>query len=206
MSEAIVNKYVATSDKLGDLRAIPVGKWDKQFKNQCLRNRDQLLYVDLCQAMNAGDICQVEACFLLWIYIFYATGKHKYAAQINKFSINLQYVYPKDLCHIISVDWLVEQNNLYTKVFHNCHIIVENTFYLKNRTIQHTHPDMTATIEKLRSYIQSTLSYISQSRSTKQVIEDQIAVEMKLIQQKKVSQTMSGEEHYEAEPQDFINN
>ncbi|KAG2125101.1 hypothetical protein DEU56DRAFT_744063, partial [Suillus clintonianus] len=246
MSEAIVNKYVATSDKLGELRARPVSERDEEFENQCLRNRDQLLYVDLCQAMNAGDIGRVEASFLPWIYIFCATGKHKYAAQINKFSTNLRYVYPQDLCHIIrlnllcnptgksnafrAVDWLVERNNLYTKVvifagtgpnrtidhiikqsplievFRNCHVIMENAFYLKNRTIQHTHPNMAATIEKLRSYIQSTLAYIPQNRSSKRVIEDQIAVGMKLIQQKKVSQTTTGEERYEAEPEDFVNN
>ncbi|KAG1785762.1 uncharacterized protein HD556DRAFT_1249379 [Suillus plorans] len=97
MSEAIVNKYVATTDKLGDLRTRPVSERDKQFENQCLRNRDQLLYIDLCQAMNAGDIGRVEASFLPWIYIFCATGKHKYAAQINKFSMNLRSVYPQDL-------------------------------------------------------------------------------------------------------------
>ncbi|KAG1829034.1 hypothetical protein DFJ58DRAFT_719737 [Suillus subalutaceus] len=202
MSEAIVNKYVATTDKLGDLRARPVSERDKQFENQ------------------------FEASFLPWIYIFCATGKHKYAAQINKFSMNLRSVYPQDLCRIIrlnllcnptgkpnafrAVDWLVEQNNLCTKVifagtgpnctidhiikqsplievFRNCHVIMENAVYLKNRTIRHTHPDMAATIEKLRSHIQSTSSYmISQNRSAKRIIEDQIAVGMKLIQQKKV--------------------
>ncbi|KAG1785763.1 uncharacterized protein HD556DRAFT_1249371, partial [Suillus plorans] len=128
-----------------------------------------------------------------------------------------------------AVDWLVERNNLYTKVifagtgpnrtidhiikqsplievFRNCHVIMENAFYLKNRTIRHTHPDMAATIEKLRSHIQSTSSYmISQNRSAKRVIEDQIAVGMKLIQQKKVSLTMSSEDRYEAEAEDFNN-
>ncbi|KAG2158702.1 uncharacterized protein EDB93DRAFT_1237957 [Suillus bovinus] len=92
MSEVIVHK--------------PVSEQDQQFENQCLRNRDQLLYVDICQAMNAGDIGQVEASFLPWIYIFCVTGKHKYAAQINKFSMNLQYTYPKDLCNIIHLNLL----------------------------------------------------------------------------------------------------
>lgn len=56
MSEVIVHMYVATSDKLGELCARPVSEQDQQFENQCLQNQDQILYVDLCQAMNAGDI------------------------------------------------------------------------------------------------------------------------------------------------------
>lgn len=56
MSEVIVHMYIATSDKLGELCARPVSEQDQQFENQCLQNQDQILYVDLCQAMNAGDI------------------------------------------------------------------------------------------------------------------------------------------------------
>ncbi|KAG1850877.1 hypothetical protein F4604DRAFT_1592699, partial [Suillus subluteus] len=70
---------------------------DKRFENQVLRNRDELLYIDLCQAMNAGDIGRVEASFLPWIYMFKATGKHKYATQILHFLTNLRYNYPGEL-------------------------------------------------------------------------------------------------------------
>ncbi|KAG1906352.1 uncharacterized protein F5891DRAFT_942036, partial [Suillus fuscotomentosus] len=70
---------------------------DRHFENQVLRNQDELLYIDLCQAMNAGDIGQVEASFLPWIYMFKATGKHKYAVQILHFLTNLQYNYPVEL-------------------------------------------------------------------------------------------------------------
>ncbi|KAG1754912.1 uncharacterized protein EDB91DRAFT_1027178, partial [Suillus paluster] len=52
-----------------------------------------LLYIDLCQAMNTGDIGQVEASFLPWIHIFKATGKHKYVSQISRFLTNLQFNY-----------------------------------------------------------------------------------------------------------------
>ncbi|KXN85444.1 hypothetical protein AN958_11248 [Leucoagaricus sp. SymC.cos] len=70
------------------------------------------------------------------------------------------------------VDWLVERNNLYTKViysrsgpnrtldkilkesiliefYHGCYVTVENEFYLEHHTINHTPPDMTQTLMKL---------------------------------------------------------
>ena len=68
MSEDIVQKYVATTEGLSTSRANPETDRDQQFENQTVRNRDYLLYVDLCNAMNAGDIGRVEASFLPWIY------------------------------------------------------------------------------------------------------------------------------------------
>jgi hypothetical protein len=149
MSEEIVRKYVATPDGLSQARAKPEAERDQQFENQSIRNRDYLLYVDLCNAINSGDVGRVEASFLPWIYMFCGSGKHKYASQIGRFMRNLHDVYPPDLrwrsylrsvwdtqsarcSHIIrmnilcnptgkpnafrAVDWLVERNNLYTKV------------------------------------------------------------------------------------------
>ncbi|KIK76014.1 hypothetical protein PAXRUDRAFT_18507 [Paxillus rubicundulus Ve08.2h10] len=132
MSYHIVNKYVASTKDLDDAREKPQAQRDKRFENQTLRNRDKLLYIDLCHAMNAGDVGRVENSFLPWIYMFKATGKHKYTSQMTRFLTNLQFNYPKDLSHIIrinllcnptgkvfafrAVDWLVERNNLYTKV------------------------------------------------------------------------------------------
>ena len=82
--------------------------------------------------MNAGDIGHIEDTFLQWIYLFRATGKHKYASQMLRFMFNLKDIYPPELTQIIQhnwlcnpmgkknrfqgVDWLVERNNLYTKV------------------------------------------------------------------------------------------
>ena len=82
--------------------------------------------------MNAGDIGRIEDTFLQWIYLFRATGKHKYASQMLRFMFNLKDIYPPELTQIIQhnwlcnpmgkkngfqgVDWLVERNNLYTKV------------------------------------------------------------------------------------------
>ena len=132
MSRIIVRTFVANSNGLDKARSKSATERDKRFENQTLRNRDELLYVDLCHSMNAGDIGRVEASFLPWIYIFKATGKHKYATHMTKFLVNLNYNYPATLQDVIRknllcnptgkpngfrpVDWLVERNNLYTKV------------------------------------------------------------------------------------------
>ncbi|KAG1742092.1 hypothetical protein EDD22DRAFT_851634 [Suillus occidentalis] len=86
--------------------------------------KDELMYIDICQAMNTGDIRRVEASFLPWIYMFKAMGKHK-------FLVNLQFNWPNKLSDVIqinllsnpsghvlafrAVDWVVRRNNLYTK-------------------------------------------------------------------------------------------
>ena len=65
---------------------------------------------------------------------FKATGKHKYAAHLTKYLINVHYIFPAGLRkairyhilvnptgkphHFRAVDWCVELNNLYTKVVH----------------------------------------------------------------------------------------
>ena len=83
-------------------------------------------------AMNAGDIGRVETLFGVWIYLFRAMGKHKYATHMIKFLTNIHFVYPEGLwCAIwynilvnptgkpntfCGVDWVVELLNLFTKV------------------------------------------------------------------------------------------
>ncbi|KAH7902832.1 hypothetical protein BJ138DRAFT_1021471, partial [Hygrophoropsis aurantiaca] len=192
MSHTIVRKYVANSAGLNKARGRPVSERDKRFENQTLRNRDELLYADLSHAMNAGDIGRVEASFLPWIYIFKDTGKHKYSTHMKRFLVNLNFNYPEGLRKIIqmnllcnptgkpnefrAVDWLVERNNLYTKVifpgggpnrtidniikesplievYRHCHVTVENAFHLQYRTLRHSPPDMTKTIQRLTSRI-----------------------------------------------------
>jgi hypothetical protein len=97
ISEAIVEKYVATAEGILTACTKPEADRDQQFENQAIQNRDYLLYIDLCNAMNVGDIGCVEALFLPWIYIFSATGKHKYASQLARFVKNLHEVYPPAL-------------------------------------------------------------------------------------------------------------
>ncbi|KAH9015956.1 hypothetical protein EDB83DRAFT_2232589 [Lactarius deliciosus] len=78
-------------------RTKPESERDQQFENQALQNHDYLLYVNLCNAINVGDVGRVEASFLQWIYMFRATGKHKYASQLARFLRNLHEVYPPEL-------------------------------------------------------------------------------------------------------------
>ncbi|KAI9428638.1 hypothetical protein H4582DRAFT_2091438 [Lactarius indigo] len=106
ISEEIVRKYAATMEGLSQSRTKPEAERDQQFENQTLRNRDYLLYVDLCNAMNAGDVGRVEASFLPWIYIFCATGKHKHASQLARFMKNLHEVYPPALSHLVLMNLL----------------------------------------------------------------------------------------------------
>ncbi|KAF8264331.1 hypothetical protein EI94DRAFT_1772695 [Lactarius quietus] len=163
MSEDIVRKYVVTTDGLWRSHKKLESKRDQQFENQALWNRDYLLYVDLCNAINVGDVGR--------------HGKHKYASQLARFLRNLHEVYPPDLSRLMQmnmlcnptgrpntfrpIDWLVERNNLYTKspvieVFRSCHVIVESAFQLSRQTLKHMPPNMSAMIERLRLHMQST--------------------------------------------------
>ncbi|KAF5324267.1 hypothetical protein D9619_011146 [Psilocybe cf. subviscida] len=188
LSNRIARKHIGTTHTISDERFKPLEKRDIVNENQLLRNRDELLYLELSHAMNNGDIGRVEATFLPWVYMFRATGKHKYAAHTVRFMFHLREFYPPELAQLIrmnwlcnptgkpggfrGVDWLVERNNLYTKViyggsgsnrtidriieesiliehFRTCHITVENGFHLQHRTIHHAKPDMTRTLEQL---------------------------------------------------------
>ncbi|PPQ76588.1 hypothetical protein CVT26_012793 [Gymnopilus dilepis] len=106
MSRNIVKKYVGTTPDVSKERRKPSDERDDIFANQILRNYNELLYIETSHAMNAGDIGRVEETFLQWIYIFRATGKHKYAAQMLRFMINLRDVYPPELSRIIRWNWL----------------------------------------------------------------------------------------------------
>ncbi|KAG2126360.1 uncharacterized protein EDB93DRAFT_1097117 [Suillus bovinus] len=243
ISHTIVEKYVARTDTLDHTHEKPKEQWDRHFENQVLRNRDRSLYVDLCQAMNAGDIGRVEASFLPWIYLFKATGKHKYTIQILHFLTNLRYNYPIELRNIIRmnllcnpmgkplsfcpVDWLVERNNLYTKVifagtgpnrtinhiikqsplievYRNCHVTVENTFHLTHCTIRHAQPDMTKTIQRLASRVKEKHSHMFKpGQSAMCSIPDQVAAGMTLMQERKVSMADEAETD-DIEPEDLI--
>ena len=97
-----------------------------------LFQRDGSWYGMLVHAMNTGAIGAMEYLLWLWVLMFSGCGKHKYAAHLAKFLCNLHSIYPARLAHVIrchwvcnpsgrpdgfrGVDWLIEQNNLYTKV------------------------------------------------------------------------------------------
>jgi hypothetical protein len=70
--------YVADSN-MYRLQNQPVDQQDQQYKNAMLFHRYTLLYEEISCAMNNGDIGCIETSLPLWIFIFRATGKHKYA-------------------------------------------------------------------------------------------------------------------------------
>ncbi|KAF8993894.1 hypothetical protein BDQ17DRAFT_1194111, partial [Cyathus striatus] len=159
-------KYVATTPSLSNARDNDPQARDKLFENQILRNRDELLYVELSHAMNAGDIGCVEASILPWVHMFKATGKHKYASQMLHFMINMRDVYPPELQRIIRMNWLcnptgkdhgfrgvdwlhIIKESPLIEFYRRCHVAIEDSFHLEHRTIRHSHSDMTNTIKKL---------------------------------------------------------
>ncbi|KAH9008730.1 hypothetical protein EDB85DRAFT_2078080 [Lactarius pseudohatsudake] len=198
ISEDIVRKYSW---------AKPESKRDQQFENQALWNRDYLLYVDLCNAINVGDVGRVEASFLQWIYI-------KISEELTQANRNV----------FRPVDWLVERNNLYTKViyagsgpnrmmdyicqqsplievFRGCHIIVESAFQLTHRTLKHTPPDMTVTIERLHVHLQTTgCCEFQKGRVMEWEVVDNIIKGLQTVHAKK---TVQPEETHEIEAADL---
>ncbi|KAI6006038.1 hypothetical protein EDD15DRAFT_2359163 [Pisolithus albus] len=131
IASRIAHKYVATN-AIERVRRKPGSQRDMQFENALVINKYMLLYEELTHAMNTGDIGRVELCIVAWILVFKATGKHKYAAYMTEFLLNVHFVYPAGLRRAVrysmlvnpsgqrgkfrGVDWCVELNNLFIKV------------------------------------------------------------------------------------------
>ncbi|KAJ7076755.1 hypothetical protein B0H15DRAFT_925103 [Mycena belliarum] len=134
ISNYLASHYVAGAEhhNIFELRQKPKAQRDQQNENILQMHQYFSLYEELSSAMNYGDIGRVETLFPTWIYIFKATGKHKYAAHMKKFLIDVHFVYPPPLRHAVrynimpnptgvdgksrGVDWVVEQMiNLPTK-------------------------------------------------------------------------------------------
>ena len=96
MANSMVEKFVA-QDNLSAMRELPKAQRDKQYENSLLRMQYFLLYEEISHAMNAGDIGHVEICFLPWMMIFAACGKHKYATEMQRYLENVHFIYPKEL-------------------------------------------------------------------------------------------------------------
>ncbi|KAF8152227.1 hypothetical protein B0H34DRAFT_821021 [Crassisporium funariophilum] len=96
MANKLAQQYVSDG-RLAQLRRQPEEQRDQQYENALLINKFSLLYEEISYAMNFGDIGRVETCLVPWIFIFKATGKHKYAAHMTKFLSNIHFVYPAGL-------------------------------------------------------------------------------------------------------------
>ncbi|KAG2046240.1 hypothetical protein BDR06DRAFT_985654 [Suillus hirtellus] len=210
-----LDKFAESDPKWDDIVEIsmviiskaPSDQRDQAFENQILWNQDELLYVDLCDAMNASDVGRVEASFLPWIYIFKAVGKHKYAVQVSHFCAHLHYGYPEGLQKIIylnmlcnptgkahafliysgtgpnhTIDHIINESPL-IEVYQNYHITIENAFHLSQCTIRHAPPNMTKTIQKLiHRMVASSPHQFAVGRTTKHVIDDKLADGVMLLQ------------------------
>lgn len=132
MARNLVVSHVAHDMSIFEARLEPEKQRDKQHENTLLMQQYLLLYEELSWSMNEGDIGRVETLFLSWIYLFKATGKHKYAHHMGKLLSDMHFVYPERLRHAIrynilvnptgkpgqfcGVDWVVESNNCDIKV------------------------------------------------------------------------------------------
>lgn len=104
ISESLSSNYVAGGDvDMFEQRGIGATLRDKQNENMLLMHQYFLLYEELSYALNAGDIGRVETLFPPWIYLFKATGKHKYANHMQKFLCDLYYLYPERLRYVSAV-------------------------------------------------------------------------------------------------------
>ena len=98
MADEICREYVANPEDLSERRSMnQATQRDQQYENSLLLQEYLLLYEELSYAMNIGDIGRVESCFLPWIWIFHACGKHKYAADMKRYLENVHFQFPKEL-------------------------------------------------------------------------------------------------------------
>ena len=134
IADTLATSYVANSEEIFEARCCSVDTRDKQQENILLMHQYFLLYEELSWSMNEGDIGRVETLFPAWIYLFRATGKHKYARHMIQFLTDVHYVYPEGLRRAVrysmlvnptgkqgkfrGVDWVVEAANLDIKVSH----------------------------------------------------------------------------------------
>ncbi|KIL55117.1 hypothetical protein M378DRAFT_91388 [Amanita muscaria Koide BX008] len=131
LAKTLTKQYVAGEMFPEESREPRKSRRDMQNENALMLNRYTLLYEEVSYAMNQGDIGRVELCLIPWIFIFRATGKHKYAKHMVQFLYSTHAIYPPGLKKAIrynilvnptgkegkfrAVDWCVELNNLFTK-------------------------------------------------------------------------------------------
>ena len=64
---------------------LPDAECDMKRENQMLFNWDAVLYTLLALASNMGSIGLMKGLLWLWVPIFLACGKHKYATHLSSF-------------------------------------------------------------------------------------------------------------------------
>jgi hypothetical protein len=98
MAEHLAIHYVGGYEaNIFDLQGQSTAAQDAQRENILLMHQCFLLYDEISFSMNHGDISRLETLFPPWVYLFRATGKHKYAAQMVTFMTDVHFVYPLGL-------------------------------------------------------------------------------------------------------------
>ncbi|KAF4604189.1 hypothetical protein EYR40_001372 [Pleurotus pulmonarius] len=131
MATKLCRTQVAAPDIEETMRSADEEERDAQHENNLIRQQYFLLYEELSYGMNHGDIDRIESCFVPWIMIFAGCGKHKYAAELQRYLEDVHFRYPPGLKEAVrnnilcnptgeagkfrGIDWLVEHNNLYIK-------------------------------------------------------------------------------------------
>lgn len=136
LSYTLARKYSSAIADIERFRVTdtPTSNRDLQYENTLLRLDYFMLYEELAYSIRSGDVGRIETCLRRWIPIFRGVGKHKYAAMLLDFLLDVHFVYPEPLrravrynwlCNVKGtentfrgVDWLLEVNNLYTKVIY----------------------------------------------------------------------------------------
>lgn len=98
VAECLARKYVEgdgldlyrQQERAADVR-------DKVKENTSRTLNYLFLYEELSYTMNAGCIGRIETLFPIWIQIFRAVRKHKYANHMLRFMHALYFVYPERL-------------------------------------------------------------------------------------------------------------
>ena len=191
----VAKEFGSSMEAREDFRFLAEKDRDHQYENILTRIDYILLYEEFAYSMRCGDVGRMETCLRRWIPIFKSTGKHKYATHLLEFMTDVHFVYPESLRKVVrynwlcnptgkpmgfrGVDWLLERNNLHTKVtyggsssnytldrivaespliqlYADCKKVVEDQYMLAHKTTRHGEPDLTETFEAMSRLAQST--------------------------------------------------
>lgn len=218
ISRTLSQTYNSTSKDFKRERRKPLKERDQIYKNAIARVDYFLLYEETIYSMRHGDVGRLETCLRKWILVFRGTGKHKYARMLSEFMLDVHYVYPEALRKVIrynwlcnplgtsdgfrGVDWLLELNNLLTKViyggkssnytieriikestliqlYRDCKKVVEDQFLITPKTMRHGEPDFTETYRVMsRKAIRDSFLIKKPGRSSAHPIPDVLAIGM----------------------------
>ena len=91
------------------------------------------------------------------------------------------------------MDYICKQSTL-IEVFRSCHVLVESAFQPTHRTLKHTPLDMTATIERLRAYMElSGMCKFQRGRTVERETVDNVMRGLHVVLTKKTSQHVTEE-------------